>query len=57
MPVQYQEHMASKAEPGASPAVYDSLLNVSQAGAGYNTQLGVAMSLSEVIAEISISEQ
>ena len=29
-------------------AVYDSLLNVSQAGAGYNTQIAVAKSLSEV---------
>ena len=28
--------------------VYDSLLNVSQEGAGFNTQLGIAKSLSEV---------
>ena len=29
-------------------AVYDSLLNVSQEGAGFNTQMAMAMSLSEV---------
>ena len=54
----YQEHVLSNhAETVASPAVYDTLLNVSQVGAGYNTQLAVAMSLSEVFVEINVREQ
>ena len=35
-------------------AVYDSLLNVSQAGAGYNTQIAVAKSLSEVAPRLGL---
>lgn len=58
MQPQYQEHVLSNhAGMVASPAVYDTLLNVSQGGAGYNTQLAVAMSLSEVFVEINVREQ
>ena len=37
---------------GDTAAVYDSLLNLSQEGAGFHTQMAIAKSLSEVIVHI-----